>query len=220
MSEQAPDWVKTLSGQQLKERAAALSAEYLAWLEVAKTATELWFDIREKFAGRHEAADEVGQIIDALRPMAAAHRLNGEDRGVAVLDTMLRQRWEPMATFIGADDITAIVPEYRLAQRWRVDRAVFHASGRLSLIEVKDGASPREIVAGIGQAVFYKAVAERTTSHSPIVPALAVLQGPDEDIARACSLAGVEYLPLGDIKHTLTVSRLVASVVSVYEKTS
>ncbi len=144
-------------------------------------------------------------------PLATMHRLNGESRGVAVLDTMLRVGMEPVASAIGGD-VSEIHREYLINGRIRVDRATIHEDGRITLIEAKDGATPREVVHGIGQALHYKAVLERTSSFPRIDAALAVLQDHDQDIARACALAGVIYLPLGGLSWMRMVSKLLSVI--------
>lgn len=191
-----------------------MSKELSQALDQLRVAVEGLLDVQEQCVGRPIVDAAAKAQADALRTdwlqFARAHSLNGEARGVAVLDTMLRIRSEAVQEIV-PDDVDKIIPEYRIDNRWRVDRAIFHRSGRVTIVEAKDGASPREVVAGIGQALFYKAVLERTTSHCPIVPVLAVLHDHDEDIARACSQAGVEYLPLGDVSFTRTLSKLVGA---------
>lgn len=204
------------------EDAAAIQAiaEYeTVMAEFRQVMTDLC-DLRAENAGRPPvnlralAARDV--IKQQMAPLAAMHRKNGESRGVAVLDTMLHLGMEPVASAVG-NDIVAIKPEFAVAGRGRVDRAVEHQSGRLSIIEVKDSGSPREVVAGIGQVLFYKAMLERSSSWDPIVPMLAVLHERDEDIARACSLAGVTYLPLGDVAWLRLISKILA--VAVFDET-
>ena len=171
--------------------------------------------VREQSRGRpvvdQEAFARRQEILATFAPLARVYRLNGEARGAATLDWMIGSGMEPVKSFLGPH-VRSVVPEYQI-DRWRVDRAAFHEGGRASLIEVKDGGSPRDAVAGIGQVLFYKAALERTSSFAPIVPALAVLAEHDVDLARACSLAGVEYLPLGDVKWMRTLSEFVALTV-------
>ena len=154
-----------------------------------------------------EAAATARQLRKALQPLAWMRDLNGEARGVAVLDTMLRLRMGAVLPVL-AVPVARIEREYRIAGRYFVDRALFHADGGVTLIEAKDGATPREVVAGIGQALIYKAALERTGGHPRIDTALAVLHDPDEDIARACALAGVVYLPLGSVAWARAMSHV------------
>lgn len=154
-----------------------------------------------------ELASQAENLRVQLEPLARIHRLNGEARGVATLDWKLLTGCEHVAQLLGAE-VQAIHPEFQISGRWRVDRAVTHTDGSISLIEVKDCCSPREIAVGIGQVLFYKACLERTTSFGPIRPCLAALIDEDQDLERACSLAGVTFIPLGNLKWTRAISRL------------
>jgi hypothetical protein len=161
-----------------------------------------------------EAAAVATELREALAPLARMHRLNGEKRGSAVLDWVLQLDSHKVLDQIG-HDVQQILPEYQLG-RCRADRVLIHASGQMTIVEVKDCLPPQEIAKGIGQVLYYKALAEKTTSAGPIVPALAALVEGDEDIARACALAGVLFLPLGDLRFMKTLSKLADLALNPY----
>lgn len=160
------------------------------------------------------APERFAAIVEASRCRAnrliAVHTLHGEARAEALFDFLLAERAANVAELIPAN-IRAVVRQYALAgRRGLVDRAVFHEDGRATLVEVKDAGPLRDIVAGIGQVVLYRALMERTTSFSPIAGVLAVLHDHDDDVARACEIAGVGYLPLGNVAVVRIFSQLAA----------
>lgn len=181
--------------------------------ELAQAMHEL-HDVRESAIGKpivnYEAAAELLALRRPWLPLANMHLMNGEKRACAVFDTFAQLGIEPVVSVLGTD-ITRIAPEFNVG-RGRVDRAVFHESGRLSLVEIKSAVSTRDVVAGIGQALMYAAQAERMTDCSPIVPVLAVLGEYDEDVARACERGGVEYIALGGIGWLKLLSQLTEMV--------
>jgi hypothetical protein len=134
-----------------------------------------------------------------LSHLALMHMENGEKRAVSVFDWMVAVSCDEVASKIDLSNVIRIAPELTIGSG-RVDRAFFHKNGSLTLVEIKDCASQRQIVAGIGQVLVYSAMAERALSATRIIPVLAVLGEPDGDVKRACDLAGVEYIALGDVR--------------------
>ncbi len=171
-------------------------------------------EVRRQSAGRkvvdQQAYNELQAIKRSLYPLARMHMLNGEARGAAAFDSLLYMRADCIGDVI-PDNVVRVEREFALGRK-RVDRAIFHADGRLTLVEVKDFCDERMIVAGIGQALYYAALAERLCDAAPIVPALAVLGERDSDVARACQRGGVEYIPLGSVKMLRLLSQLTHGV--------
>lgn len=181
-------------------------------VEALREVVNAILDIRESARGGivdREAMVELVEERKKLEPLARMCAVNGEKRAVALFDYYLKNGNDRLNEIVGDDEIVLSAPEYRVPGG-ACDRALIHKSGRITLVEIKGCTSTREIVAGIGQVLVYAAKVERTTEHFPIVPVLAVLTEHDEDIARACGLAGVEYFPLGDLPFFMTLSRIAA----------
>ncbi len=186
-----PDW------ERMQREVHEYKCALLELLNVTEELTALRAVTRSMPVVNMDAYARRNQVRAKLAPLARISALNGEQRAVAVFDTFLASGVDAITDVVG-DDVVRVAKEMRL-DRGRVDRALFHQSGRLTLVEIKDSIAPREVVAGIGQVLFYAAVAERTTTAKEVVPVLAVLGERDVDVSRACSLAGVAYIPLGDI---------------------
>lgn len=198
-----------------EEEKKALFERYKSSLIELKDGITECADLREAVIGLEvknpEAYKEAQKIRSQLRPLASMHKLNGEQRTVAVFATLAHTKCDLITDVIGDDyDSEDIFHEYKVGNG-RVDCAIFHNSNTLSLIEIKDCTSHRDIVAGIGQVLWYAAMAERTTDRTRINPVLAVLGDHDDDIERACSLAGVHYICLGPLKNMLLLSKIMAA---------
>lgn len=154
-----------------------------------------------------EAAKRLKRHVATMAPLAAVHRLNGKSRGVAYLDWLLLHPNDAISEIVG-DDIKAIRPKMSVGTGMRVDWAIEHTSGRLTLIEVRDSGSQREIAQGIGVLLLCRAVIERTASHGQVVHVLAALIDEDQDLRRACNLAGVGFLPMGSVRQACALSRI------------
>jgi len=198
-----------------------LMEEYRKVLENLSNAASELVELKCKTQGwavKNPAARvEADRLVGELVPLGEMAALTGERRAVAALDTMLLARWVTVTDIIGGD-IKSIHPEFSINGKWRVDRAVKHHDGRITLIEVKDCFSPQNVAAGIGQVLYYKAMLERTSSHDPIVPALAVLQDPHPDISRACECAGVLYIPMGTVPVMRGMSAIVKIILGCYAR--
>lgn len=157
-----------------------------------------------------ESYQEMLKLRAKHAPLARMHLLNGEQRACAVFDWMYENGMLPETL---PNEGEKYVKELRFSGGRKVDRAIFHKSGQLSIIEVKDACDTRSIVGGIGQALLYAALAEKQFQNTPIVPVLAVLGDTDHDIARACSRGGVEYIPLGGVGFMNTLSEITAFMI-------
>ncbi|MGE7137933.1 hypothetical protein ACQKIE_09930 [Luteibacter sp. NPDC031894] len=86
----------------------------------------------------------------------------------------------------------------------RLDIAVFHVDGTVSVIEVKDGTKGyTHVVAGIGQASLYAtqiAFKGQVKGVRRFLMWSSVDVDTDRKIEDACTLAGVNPLPLGSIR--------------------
>lgn len=168
-------------------------------------------DIYERSKGMpivdHEAAKKLSEERDKLLPLAAMHLLHGEQRACAMFDWMFSEKLLP-EFFMSESGDSACVRELKFRNGKRVDRAVFHSSGTLLIIEIKDACDERSIVAGIGQALWYSSIAELENLNSNIVPVLVVLGEHDDNIARACARGNVEYFPLGSVSELNLLSRI------------
>jgi len=82
----------------------------------------------------------------------------------------------------------------------RVDLALFHTDGGISLVEFKVDGPVHAVVAGIGQLFFYEAMflrkAQRSSKPSYIKKYLvSPVAGDDaQSVAEACELAGVQFV--------------------------
>ena len=193
----------------------ALIAEHDNQLARLQDATHELMDLRAETAGKpivdQKAYKEQQAYLEQLRPFALMYTLRGEARAAAALQTFLMLGIGTTGEMLERlPPVQRIQREYPIDARWRVDFGIEHADRSLTLIEVKDSEPQRLVSAGIGQVLFYKSVIERSTSFSRIHPVLAVLHERDDDIGRACELAGVEYLPMGDISWMRPLSRLMA----------
>lgn len=146
------------------------------------------------------AHEEVAKHLEFFQPLAKMHSLTGEKRACAVFDWQYVNGLLP-EDIANPDVESKLKREHKFNLGKYVDRAITHADGRITLIELKDSADERAIVAGIGQVLWYAAMAETDSAASPVVPVLAVLGEPDQLVARACERAGVRYFPMGSIAH-------------------
>jgi hypothetical protein len=182
--------------------------------ELGDAAQEL-IKLRVECAGRpvvnQAAMDALNECRATYEPLARMHTEFGEKRACSIFDWQYNQNLLPECV---PSDGNKLIKEMRFASGRKVDRAVFHNSGRLSIIEIKDNCDQRSVVAGIGQALLYAALAEKEYSNTPIVPVLAVLGNHDDDVARACYRGGVEYIPLGGVEFLTRISELVAIMVN------
>lgn len=159
------------------------------------------------------AAMESSAIRRFLRPLADVHRMNGASRAIAVFD------WQIAAGLVpgfAQPDVNEMLPSLSFAGGSVADRAIFHKMGRLSLVVIRDSCAARLATAGLGQALLAAAQAERQYSDSSIVPVLAVLGTHDDDLARACDLGGVEYIPMGTAESFRILSKVTAAVLSLW----
>lgn len=166
--------------------------------------TQELLEVRAQAKGRPvvnaEAYARSLEQIAHMRPFSKMHTLTGEKRACAVFD------WQFVNGLLPEDIVRPEVEcqmkrEHRFASGKCVDRSIVHTDGRLTLIELKDSVDERSIVAGIGQVLWYAAMAEVDYSFAPIDPVLAVLGEPDQYVSRACERAGVHYFPMGSIEH-------------------
>ncbi len=145
-----------------------------------------------------ELLQEMLDDLEKVKFLRRMHAQNGEKRACSVFDHLFSNGCLPTRIDDGEGKMSR---ELRFKNTGKkVDRAIFHPSGRLTLIELKDFADERAIVAGIGQVQWYAAMAEAEYSNAPVVPALAVLGSRDDNVARACQRAGVEYFPMGPLR--------------------
>ncbi len=84
----------------------------------------------------------------------------------------------------------------------RCDMVFIHADGSRTLLEAKALGRSRDIVTGIGQLFLYEA--SYTVPGMELRKVLAVPGYGDPEIARACLLAGVQYLTLGAVETRAT----------------
>lgn len=166
-------------------------------------------EFRERTAGMVIVDQDAYQRLQAergrLRFLARMHSQTGEARACSIFDHLYINSILPNC--IPVDGIE-LVREHPFSTGRRVDRIIKHASGRLSIVEIKDACDQRSVVAGIGQALLYATLAERDFFNSSIVPVLAVLGDYDEDVARACERGGVEYVSLGNIQYLKILSQM------------
>ena len=153
----------------------------------------------------HSALAKLETIRQSLAPLARMHNMFGEERACAVFDWKILNGLLPECV---PADVERVKKELRFKTGRKVDRAVFHTSGRLSTVEIKDACDQRAVVAGIGQALLYASLAEKEYPSHHIVPVLAVLGLPDPDVARACKRGGVEYVALGDVQFMTLMSKV------------
>lgn len=167
--------------------------------------------LRELSSGQpivdHAAAEEVVLVRSNLEHYASVWSLNGEAAACAVFDGLLRLECDEIVGKVGSDVVRA-EREWQVGSG-RVDRALWHQSGAMTLVEIKSQGDMRSVVGGIGQAVYYAAMAERTTVASEIRAALGVLGTNDCDIAAACKRAGVIYIPLGSAACHRMMSKII-----------
>lgn len=163
----------------------------------------------------HSALAKQEEIRKSLAPLARMHNMFGEERACAIFDWKIMNGLLPDCI---PPDVESVRKEMRFKTGRKVDRAVFHASGRLSAVEIKDACDQRAVVAGIGQALLYASLAEKEYPSHHIVPVLAVLGLPDPDVARACQRGGVEYVALGDVQ-IMTLLSKVANFLAYHGRT-
>lgn len=191
------------------EGAASDAAEIRqATKDVLNSLLEL-MDLREKTMGapidNQEAFARLVEERKKLRPLAAMHLQRGEERACSIFDHLYLINSLPECI---PDDVERMRREYTFKSGRRADRIIFHSSGRLSVVEIKDACDQRAVVAGIGQALLYATLAEKEFTNTPIVPILAVLGDYDADVARACKRGGVEYVALGNVKFLSALSEM------------
>jgi len=197
------------------EEQANTKTDYMAAIQSLDESLVELECVRMQSIGRqvvdYEAYSDLMILRGRMAPLARMKDLFGEARACAAFDWLLNFNLLP--DFI-PQDVNNVKKELRFRTGRKVDRALFHASGRLSIVEIKDACDQRAVVAGIGQALLYAALAEKEYLDRQIVPVLAVLGERDEDVARACQRGGVEYIPLGNIQYLNTLSQIVAIMVN------
>lgn len=179
---------------------AAMKSGYQKIIDLADELVTLREQCTHRVVVDAEVYNEMQRQSELLRPLAGMHLLTGEKRACAVFD------WQYVNNILPADISNPEVGskmkrEHKFSAGKYVDRAIRHDDGRLTLVELKDSADERAIVAGIGQVLWYAAMAEADSTSAPIVPVLAVLGERDKHVARACERAGVRYYPMGSIAH-------------------
>lgn len=84
----------------------------------------------------------------------------------------------------------------------RVDLLLYHTDGSLTVVEAKDSSCSREIVAGIGQVLFYESMIRKSNPGQKLRRRLVVLksQWVTEHVRNACSVADVGLVVLPDME--------------------
>lgn len=126
--------------------------------------------------------------------VARLARYPKEDAAVGALEVLLFTG--KLASFMGWPEVTLYERETRIGNG-RCDYVLEHADGSLTLLEAKAEGDRRAIVAGIGQLFLYEASLPRYVRS--VRKALATPGYGEADIAKACELAGVDFIPLGDV---------------------
>ena len=85
----------------------------------------------------------------------------------------------------------------------RVDRMTVHEDGSITLIEIKQQGSRRDIATAIGQVVMYGAAAKQLISATDYHLATCVSGERDKWIEAACESVGVEYITLDKQSHKI-----------------
>lgn len=136
---------------------------------------------------------------DGWREIAQAFINSGSDEACIALLMRMHCIFGDIRALLRTSKISSYKFEY-LVNGGRVDLALFHTDGGVSLVEIKGQGGVRDVVAGIGQLFFYEAVfAESKPKAKP--PAYInkylvspVFGGDAEVVGKACSLAGVDFV--------------------------
>lgn len=126
--------------------------------------------------------------------VAQLGRFPKEDAAVGALEILLFTG--KLAPFMSWPAITHYEREVRIGNG-RCDFLLHHADRSVTLLEAKADGDRRAVVGGIGQLFLYEASLPRYVTS--VRKALAVPGYGEPDILKACELAGVDYVPLGDV---------------------
>ncbi len=126
--------------------------------------------------------------------VAQLARYPKEDAAIGALEILLFTG--NLAPFMGWPAVTQYEREVRIGNG-RCDFLLHHADRSVTLLEAKANGDRRAVVGGIGQLFLYEASLPRYVTG--VRKALAVPGYGELDIAKACELAGVDYVPLGDV---------------------
>ncbi len=126
------------------------------------------------------------------------HVPNGEAGACAVIRLMLVSG--VLASTWDLPPITNWEQEFAFP-RGRVDFALFHVDGSVSLVEVKNAGSDRDILCGIGQLSLYAIQAGQNLPRNKVrrILAVAIDSAKSLHLDSACHLAGVTFECIGSV---------------------
>lgn len=152
--------------------------------------------------------------IEAEYRAGRGHYPRGEAGAVQIIKLLLETG--RLAQAFGLPEILRSEWEFSLP-RGRVDFALFHIDGSISLLEVKAVMVLRDILGGIGQLMSYEAQFALSCERRLVRSILAVPCDGKSDLAKdlylACSRANVEFMPIGrTIEHEVAWWEAVSEV--------